>query len=172
MELPSPVASLIPRSRAQGNGDVWEPQFDSQRSRLGEYPFCATRAAGCSPKRRRNGAKAEARRKAEQCSDAGDAAQCCGHRYRGDGDFCCRSWGSSSRECVLLSHLHTRPVSIGRLAQGVRDQNRGDGVNRGVLDSTVPDSGGAWLRGVSSQRPCTSRTFQGSGFSSCIRWDC
>src|SRR5215210_2041267 len=64
MELPSPVASLIPRSRAQGSGDVWGLWFDSQRSRLEEYPFCATRAAGCSPggvvmaRKRKQGGKA------------------------------------------------------------------------------------------------------------------
>src|SRR6266567_4567041 len=41
-----------------------------------------------------------------------------------------------------------RICSIGRLAQAMQSQDGGDGVNRGLLDSTVSDPGVRWLRGV------------------------
>src|ERR1700733_3312435 len=51
--------------------------------------------------------------------------------------------------------IHAGFVCSGCLAATMRDQDRGDGIHRCVLDSVVPDFGGSRLRGVSGE--CATR---------------
>src|ERR1700737_4912251 len=51
-----------------------------------------------------------------------------------------------------VQQLHLRSLRPGRVAGVLSHPDGSDGVHRGVLDSTVSDSGRAWLQGVSGQR--------------------
>jgi transposase len=53
----------------------------------------------------------------------------------------------------MLPNIHHRFGETRRLASAMPDPNRGHGINRGVLDSVVPDSGEAQDRRAAGQRP-------------------
>ena len=51
-----------------------------------------------------------------------------------------------------VQQLHLRPACTCRLARPVPDPDRGDGVDRGVLDPAVSNTGGARVQGLFGQR--------------------
>src|SRR6516164_8937524 len=77
------------------------------------------------------------------------------YRHWGDGDFCGRAGGSGYGNGALVCELYRRLACPGGLAAAMSCGYGGDGIDRGVLDSVVSDSGGAGDRGSSGQ--CSTR---------------
>ena len=126
------------------------------------------------PEQRREDEGGQRRRR-----NADPAAQCSRNRYWRNGNLRCRAVGSRLRTSAVISHIHRRSPSAGRLAQGMRDRNCGNGGYRRLLGSRCSrfwkcaGSRCAWsMLGTSRMLPAGEPMFPTvSGCDTCIRWD-
>src|ERR1700757_755998 len=145
MELPSPVASVVPSLVLNAVVTLGTGSVSQQRSRLREYPVCATWAVVLDYEEEIDGKKAQERQPGRASGFAGDASGCGRDRYRSDGDLRGHSTGSSPRECAFLSDLHAGFVRPGGMVEAMWCEDSGDGIHGGLLDSSIPDLGGSWF---------------------------